>query len=252
MNTNEKVAIITGAGGGVGKAISKRLFSEGAKIVLVGRDYSKLARLIKEFGDKNRVITVKADITKEADVLNVIEQTISVFDRIDILVNSAGTINEPKPFHLMTEDQWTSLINTNLIGIFRTTKAVLPLMMEINDGSIVNISSLLGIRSIPRVPLSVYGATKAGVIMFTRSIAVEYGQYGIRCNCIAPSTIRTQSMEPYLQDENARQILESSFPLRRIGDPEDISAAVSYLCSSDAKWITGIVITVDGGISAKQ
>jgi NADP-dependent 3-hydroxy acid dehydrogenase YdfG len=95
MNTNEKVAIITGAGGGVGKAISKRLFSEGAKLVLVGRDYSKLARLINEFGDQNKVITVKADVTKEADVLNVIEQTISAFDRIDILVNSAGTINEP-------------------------------------------------------------------------------------------------------------------------------------------------------------
>jgi NAD(P)-dependent dehydrogenase (short-subunit alcohol dehydrogenase family) len=88
--------------------------------------------------------------------------------------------------------------------------------------------------------------------MFTRSIAVEYGPYGVRCNCIAPSTIRTQSIEPYLEDEEARTILESTFPLRRIGNAEDIAGAVSYLCSGDANWITGVVMTVDGGISAKQ
>jgi 3-oxoacyl-[acyl-carrier protein] reductase len=107
-------------------------------------------------------------------------------------------------------------------------------------------------RAIPKVPFSVYGVTKAGVIMFTKSIAVEYGQYGIRCNCIAPSTIRSPIIEPYLQDENAKKILESSFPLRKIGEPEDISGAVSYLCSEDAKWITGTILTVDGGITAKQ
>jgi 3-oxoacyl-[acyl-carrier protein] reductase len=252
MNPNESVAIVTGAGGGVGRAISKRLFSEGAKIVMVGRDLSKLITLARECGDENRVLTIRGDITKESDVVNIIEQTISVFDRVDILINSAGTINEPKPFHLMSEDEWAPLIETNLIGTFRTTKSVLPIMMESKSGNIVNISSLLGMRAIPRVPLSVYGVTKAAVIMFTKSIAVEYGQYGIRCNCIAPSTIRTQSIEPYLEDEEARMTLESSFPLRRLGNAEDIAGSVAYLCSSDANWITGIVITVDGGISAKQ
>jgi 3-oxoacyl-[acyl-carrier protein] reductase len=98
----------------------------------------------------------------------------------------------------------------------------------------------------------VYGVTKAGVIMFTKSIAVEYGPYGIRCNCIAPSTIRSPMIEPYLQDENAKKLLESSFPLRRIGEPDDISSAVVYFCSDEAKWITGTILTVDGGISAKQ
>jgi len=152
----------------------------------------------------------------------------------------------------MTEDQWDELIGTNLIGTFRMTKAALPLMMENGSGSIVNISSALGIRSIPKVPLSVYGVTKAGVIMFTRSIAVEYGQYNIRCNCIAPSTIKSSIIEPYLQDEGAKKVLESAFPLRVIGDPEDIAGAVSYLCSEDAKWVTGTVMMIDGGISAKQ
>jgi NAD(P)-dependent dehydrogenase (short-subunit alcohol dehydrogenase family) len=252
MNLMGKVAIVTGAGGGVGRATTKRLVSEGSKVVLLGRERGKLTKVISEVDDKRNLLAVTADITKEAEVLNAIEQTISAFDRIDILVNSAGVLKDPTPFHLMTDDDWMELININLIGTFRTTKAVLPIMMERGSGSIVNISSMLGIRAIPKVPFSVYGVTKAGVIMFTKSIAVEYGQYGIRCNCIAPSTIRSPTIEPYLQDENAKRLLESSFPLRIIGDPEDISGAVSYLCSDDAKWITGTILNVDGGISAKQ
>ncbi|HET7147696.1 MAG TPA: SDR family NAD(P)-dependent oxidoreductase [Candidatus Nitrosopolaris sp.] len=252
MSLKGKVAIVSGAGTGVGKATTKRLFLEGAKVVLIGRDRSRLTKVISDLNAKKNLLAVKADITKEADVINVIEETVSAFDTIDILVNNAGILNDPTPFHKMTDEQWMSLINTNIIGTFRTTKAVLPIMMERRHGSIVNISSLQGIRSILNVPFSVYGVTKAGVIMFTRTIAVEYGEYGIRCNCVAPSTIRSPMIEPYLQDKQAKKTLESSFPLRRIGDPEDISGAVSYLCSDDAKWITGTVLTVDGGMSAKQ
>jgi NAD(P)-dependent dehydrogenase (short-subunit alcohol dehydrogenase family) len=252
MSLKGKVAIVSGAGTGVGKATTKRLFLEGAKVVLIGRDRSRLTKVISDLNGKKNLLAVKADITKEADVINVIEETVSAFDTVDILVNNAGILNDPTPFHKMTDEQWMSLINTNIIGTFRTTKAVLPLMMEKRRGSIVNISSLQGIRSILNVPFSVYGVTKAGVIMFTRTIAVEYGEYGIRCNCVAPSTIRSPMIEPYLQDKQAKKTLESSFPLRRIGDPEDISGAVSYLCSDDAKWITGTVLTVDGGMSAKQ
>jgi NAD(P)-dependent dehydrogenase (short-subunit alcohol dehydrogenase family) len=253
MSLKGKVAIVTGAGGGVGRATTERLAAEGTKVVMVGRQRQKLMKVISEINHSENLLPVSADVTKEAEVLNAIEQAISAFDRIDILVNNAGVLNEATPFHLMTDDQWLPLINTNLIGTFRTTKAVLPIMMERSDGgSIVNISSILGIRAIPKVPFSVYGVTKAGVIMFTKSIAVEYGQYNIRCNCVAPSTIRSPIIEPYLQDENAKMVLESSFPLRRIGDPEDISGAVCYLCSDDAKWITGTILTVDGGITAKQ
>ena len=247
-----KVAMVTGAGGGVGKAISKRLSSEGCKVIMIGRDRNKLQKAASEIGNKKNTMTVIADITKEAEVLSSIDQTINSFDRIDILVNNAGTINDPTPFHEMTEDQWDDLVNTNLFGMFRMTKAVLPLMMKNGGGSIINISSLLGIRSIPRVPLSVYAVTKAGVIMFTRSIAVEYGQYKIRCNCIAPSTIRSSIIEPFLQDDEAKKVLESAFPLHVIGEPEDISGAVAYLCSDDSKWITGTTMMVDGGQSAKQ
>ena len=247
-----KVAIVTGAGGGVGKAISKRLSSEGCKVIMLGRDRTKLQKAASEIGNKKNTMTVIADITKEAEVLSAIDQTINSFDKIDILVNNAGIINDPMPFHEMSEDQWDDLVKTNLFGMFRMTKAVIPVMIENGSGSIVNISSVLGIRSIPLVPLSVYAATKAGVIMFTRSIAVEYGQYKIRCNCVAPSTIRSSIIEPYLQDEEAKKLLESTFPLHVIGEPEDISGAVAYLCSEDSKWVTGTVMMVDGGLSAKQ
>jgi NAD(P)-dependent dehydrogenase (short-subunit alcohol dehydrogenase family) len=247
-----KVAMVTGAGGGVGKAISKRLASEGCKVVLLGRDRNKLQKAASEVGDKKNTLTVATDINKEAEVLSAIDQTIKSFDRIDILVNNAGIINDPEPFHEMSEDRWNDLVETNLFGTFRMTKAVLPVMMKNGGGSIVNISSVLGIRAIPKVPLSVYGVTKAGVIMFTKSIAVEYGQYKIRCNCIAPSTIRSSIIEPYLQDEGAKKMLESTFPLRKVGEPEDIAGAVAYLCSDDSKWVTGTVMMVDGGVSAKQ
>jgi NAD(P)-dependent dehydrogenase (short-subunit alcohol dehydrogenase family) len=247
-----KVAMVTGAGGGVGKAISKRLASEGCRVVLLGRDRNKLQKAASEVGDKKNTLTVATDINKEAEVLSAIDQTIKSFDRIDILVNNAGIINDPEPFHEMSEDRWNDLVETNLFGTFRMTKAVLPVMMKNGGGSIVNISSVLGIRAIPKVPLSVYGVTKAGVIMFTKSIAVEYGQYKIRCNCIAPSTIRSSIIEPYLQDEGAKKMLESTFPLRKVGEPEDIAGAVAYLCSDDSKWVTGTVMMVDGGVSAKQ
>ncbi|HEY7227602.1 MAG TPA: SDR family NAD(P)-dependent oxidoreductase [Nitrososphaeraceae archaeon] len=251
MSLKGKVAIVTGAGGGVGKSTTERLVDEGCKVTLVGRDRSKLTKVISEYEKNNNLLAVSADITKEAEVLNVIEQTISLFDTVDILVNNAGVLNDPISFHLMSEDQWDELISTNLKGTFQMTKAVLPIIMGKKTGSIVNISSLLGIRAIPNVPLSIYGVTKAGIIMFTKSVAVEYGPFGIRCNCIVPSTIRSPMIEPYLQDEKSKELLESSFPLRRIGNTNDISGAVVYLCSDDANWITGTTLTVDGGFSAK-
>ena len=168
-----KVAIVTGAGGGVGRSTTERLLKEGCKVTLVGRSRSKLTKVISDNDNSSNLLAVSADITKEAEVLNVIEQTISSFDTVDILVNNAGVLNDPIPFHQMSEDQWDNLISTNLIGTFQMTKAVLPIIMDKKNGNIVNISSVLGIRAIPNVPLSIYGATKAGIIMFTKSIAAR-------------------------------------------------------------------------------
>lgn len=251
MKLNGKVTIITGASGGIGKSVAQKVLEEGSKVVLVSRNKNKLKKTVEELGKNDNLIYMAADVSHESEVLSVIEQTLTAFDKIDSLINCAAIINDPTPFHLMTEDQWTNLININLKGTFQPIKAVIPLMIEQKSGNIINISSLLGIRAIPKVPFSVYGVTKAGIIMLTKSIAVEYGQYNIRCNCIAPSTIRSPMMEPYLQDENAKRMLEGSFPLKRIGDPEDVANAILFLASDDSKWITGTVMTLDGGISAK-
>lgn len=251
MKLNGKVTIITGASGGIGKSVAQKVLEEGSKVVLVSRNKNKLKKTVEEMGKNDNLIYVAADVSHESEVLSVIEQTLTAFDKIDNLINCAAIINDPTPFHLMTEDQWTNLMNVNLKGTFQPIKAVIPLMIEQKSGNIINISSLLGIRAIPKVPFSVYGVTKAGIIMLTKSIAVEYGQYNIRCNCIAPSTIRSPMMEPYLQDENAKRMLEGSFPLKRIGDPEDVANAILFLSSDDSKWITGTVMTLDGGISAK-
>lgn len=251
MKLNGKVTIITGASGGIGKSVAQKVLEEGSKVVLVSRNKNKLKKTVDELGKNDNLIYAAADVSHESEVLSVIEQTLTAFDKIDNLINCAAIINDPTPFHLMTEDQWTNLMNVNLKGTFQPIKAVIPLMIEQKSGNIINISSLLGIRAIPKVPFSVYGVTKAGIIMLTKSIAVEYGQYNIRCNCIAPSTIRSPMMEPYLQDENAKRMLEGSFPLKRIGDPEDVANAILFLSSDDSKWITGTVMTLDGGISAK-
>lgn len=251
MKLDGKVTIITGASGGIGKSAAQKVLQEGSKVVLVSRDKNRLKKTAEEIGKNDNLMRIAADVTRESEVLSVVEQTLTVFDRIDILINCAAIINDPTPFHSMTEDQWTNLMNVNLKGTFQPIKAVIPIMLEQKSGNIINISSLLGIRAIPKVPFSVYGVTKAGIIMLTKSIAVEYGQYNIRCNCIAPSTIRSPIMEPYLQDENAKRMLEGAFPLKRIGEPDDVANAILFLSSEESKWITGTVMAVDGGISAK-
>jgi NAD(P)-dependent dehydrogenase (short-subunit alcohol dehydrogenase family) len=251
MNLTNKVAIITGAGGTVGRDITKSLISEGCQVVINGRDAKKLNSLSKEIGNKKDILILPGDIAKEGDVLSMIENISNNYNKIDILINNAGVINDPKSFHLTTQDEWMNLINVHVIGALQMTKAVLPLMVENRDGCIINIASTLGTRAIPGVPLSIYGLTKGGIISFTKHIAVEYGPYGIRCNCIVPSTIRTPFLEPFMRDENARKTLESSFPLRRIGEPSDISNAILFLCSDKSKWITGAEIDIDGGITAK-
>ena len=160
------------------------------------------------------------------------EQIISKYGKIDILVNSAGKINDPVHFHEMSEDEITKLIEVNMLGVFKMTKAVLPNMRENKNGSIINIGSISSERAIPRVHLAVYSATKAAISMFTKSIAVEYARSNIRCNCINPGLI--------------------NLPLNRIGEPEDVSNAVAYFASDEANWITGTILNVDGGKSASE
>ncbi len=253
MRLKNKITLITGASGSIGSSTARLFAKEGSSLILLGRDINKLKNLSNELSNNYSIeaLPVKADITNEEEVQASINLAIDKFSRIDILINNAGFTNDPIEFHKTTDDLWQQLVDTNLIGVFRVTRAALPFMMERRYGSIVNISSVGGMKATDKVPLAVYNATKAGVIMFTKSIALEYAKYNIRCNCVCPGTVRSKFLEPYLEDDEASKILNSTQPLGRIGEPEDVANAILYISSDEASWVTGTILVIDGGLSTK-
>jgi 3-oxoacyl-[acyl-carrier protein] reductase len=168
------------------------------------------------------------------------------------LVNNAAKINDAIHFHEMNDSDIVDLIETNIMGTFRITKAVIPKMLENKSGCIINIGSISSERAIPRVHLAVYSATKAALSMFTKSMAVEYARRNIRCNCLNLGIINAGMIKPYLEDPNARKVLEERLPLNRIGQPNDVSNAAVFLASDEANWITGAILNIDGGKSASE
>lgn len=253
MRLKDKVAIVTGASSDIGAVIVKRFVEEGANVVLVGRRIDALKKTSSSIknGDK-QTVTIPCDITDDAQVIQTVGQVFDHYGRIDILVNNAAIINDPVHFHEMSDSAWTNLIDTNLIGTFRMTRAVLNKMLEKKNGSIINIGSISSERAIPKVHLTVYCATKAAINMFTKGIAVEYARKNIRCNCINPGIINAGMIKPYLAYPEAKKVLEDRQPLNRIGEPEDVANAAVYLASDEANWISGIIVNVDGGKSASE
>jgi len=241
----DKVAIVTGASRGIGEATARVLAKHGAKVAMIARDLNRLKEVASSI---ENALPIKADVTLEGDVQLAVNEVIKNFDRIDILVNNVGYINDPTPFHLMHDEDWEALINLNLMSTLRMTRAVLPIMMEQKDGCIINVSSVAGIKAY-RIPLALYNTLKAGIIMFTKSIALEYAQYNIRCNCVCPGTIKSKFLEPYLEDKESMEGLNRLQPLGRIGEPEDVANTIAYLASRHANWITGTMVIVDGGLS---
>ena len=252
MRLNDKVVIVTGASSDIGKGIVKRFVEEGAKIVLVARNLKELEKTRKEIGNDESTTSVSCDLTDESQVIQSVNQIMDTYGKIDILVNNAGAINDPTHFHDMQDSEIKKLIDINLLGVFHMTKAVLSKMSDVKSGSIVNIGSISSERAIPRVHLAVYSATKAAISMFTKSIAVEYARKNIRCNCINPGIINSGMIKPYLDDPQARKVLEERLPLARIGEPLDVANAALYLASDESNWVTGVILNVDGGKTASE
>ena len=252
MRLKDKVAIVTGASSEIGVSILKRLVEEGAKVVLLGRNLNSLEKARSEVPDKDATVAISCDITNESQVIQTMGQILNNYGKVDILVNSAGTINDPIHFHEMSESEIMRLIDVNMLGVFKMTKAVLPSMRENKSGCIVNIGSISSERAIPRVHLAVYSATKAAINMFTKSIAVEYARSNVRCVCINPGIINSGMIKPYLDDPKARKVLEDRLPLNRIGEPVDVANAVVNMASDEANWITGTILNVDGGKTASE
>ena len=252
MQFDQKVVIVTGASSDIGKGIVKQFVGEGAKTIMIARNIEQLEQARKEIGNEQLTTPISCDLTDESQVIQTINQIMDTFGKIDVLVNNAGAINDPIHFHEMQIPEIKRLIDVNLLGVFYITKSVLSKMTEVQNGSIVNIGSISGERAIQRVHLAVYSATKAAISMFTKSIAVEYARKNIRCNCVNPGIINSGMIKSYLEDPQARKILEDRLPLSRIGEPEDVANAVLYMASDEASWVTGSILNVDGGKTASE
>ena len=252
MRLKDKVSIVTGASSDIGKAIVKRFAEEGSKVVLIARDLEKLEKARKEIGNEGLTVSMSCDLSDESQVFQTVNQVIDTYGKIDILVNNAGAINDPVHFHEMEDSEIKKLIDVNLFGVFHMTKAILAKMSDVKSGAIVNIGSISGERAIPRVHLAAYSSTKAAISMFTKAIAVEYARRHIRCNSVNPGIINSGMIKPYLDDPQARKVIEERIPLVRIGEPTDVANATLFLASEEANWITGTILNVDGGKTASE
>ena len=245
MRLKDKTAIITGGGSGIGLATARAFCKEGAKVILYGRRKEKLISAADELGDS--VLIVQGDMTHNDDLDQLINKTLNNFKGIDILVNSAGLYNGA-PLHEISDSQWDGIMDINIRSIFQLTRRVLPIMMAQKSGSIVHISSILGLIAVPQV--AAYNVSKGALNQFSRSIAVEYGSYGIRSNSICPGLIETDMTADLMKDASLMQEWSKEYPIGRFGKPEDVASACLFLASDESSFITGTVLPVDGGFTA--
>ncbi|PAW76775.1 MAG: 3-oxoacyl-[acyl-carrier-protein] reductase [Verrucomicrobia bacterium Tous-C9LFEB] len=241
---NNKKALVTGASRGLGRAIAVRLAKAGADVACISRSVESVAQTVEEINALGRKAKGYAvDVADGAAVETAVGEIATEFGAIDILVNNAGVTRDGLLMR-MSSDDWDAVINTNLKGAFHWTKPVSRLMAKQRAGKIVNIASVIGL--IGNAGQANYAASKAGLIGFSKSVAKEFASRGITCNVVCPGFIDTD-MTKVLSEEIKKKLLER-IPLQRFGQPEDVSGVVEFLCSQAADYVTGQVVTVDGGM----
>lgn len=248
MRLKNKVAFVTGAARGIGQAIAERLAQEGAKVVVVDRNTTETVDNIKKEGGK--AIFIKADLTDAGAIKKTVDTALKEFGTIDILVNNA-CITVAKPITETTEEDWHIVHDMGLKGTWMVTKAVVPIMIKNKSGKIINSGSLAGIRAFANQ--SIYCAIKGGVVNMTKELAIELAPHGITANVINPGVIDTPLFIDQgnpLEGEFLAGILPN-IPLGRVGTPKDVAGVVAFLASSDSDYMTGALINIDGGWSAK-
>ncbi len=240
-----KVAFITGGSRGIGKQVALKFAKNGYNIVInYVSDNTDIKGLQEEFEKENvELLLVKADVTKKEEIQNLVKTAIEKFGYIDVLVNNAG-ITRDGLLMRMKEEDFDKVIEINLKGTFLVTKEVIPYMMKKREGSIINISSVVGL--VGNAGQSNYAASKAGIIGFTKSVAKELASRNIRANCVAPGFIKTDMTD--VLSEEVKENIHNQIPLKRMGTPEEVANLVYFLGSEESKYITGQVINVDGGM----
>jgi NAD(P)-dependent dehydrogenase (short-subunit alcohol dehydrogenase family) len=244
-----KIAIITGAGTGIGRACALAFASEGAKLILVGRRKQLLESVSREIGnDKHSPLLIPADVSRTSDIERIIKESVDRYGGIHTLVNNAGLLHIGTAEQI-TEKQWDETFNTNVRGLWLLSRAVLPVFRKSGGGSIINIASVLGINGARN--RAAYAASKGAVVLLTKCMAIDHGPENIRVNAICPSFVETDLTAEVLRQaahpEAVRKERASVHPIGRLGKPEDIAGMAVYLASDESSWVTGAALPVDGG-----
>src|SRR5215813_8700613 len=253
MNLQNKIALVTGGGTGIGRSVAESLVALGAKVVINGRREDILTQAQLQIDASGKKITaVVGDIANPATAQRMIETALKHFGGVDILINNAG-IFKPAPFLEHTADEVNGYLDIILKGTFFASQAVIPAMRQRGGGAIVNIGSMWATQAIGLTPSSAYSAAKAGVHAPTRNLAIEFAKDRIRVNTVAPAVVETPIYNTFLTADEVAKILptfNAFHPLGRNGQPQDVVAAILFLASDEAAWITGAILAVDGGVTA--
>ena len=244
MGVENKVAVVTGAAQGIGKAIATLLAQKGARVVVCDINLEMATETVREIESGGATChAIKADVTQLGDADQIVKETVQQCGTLDILVNNAG-ITKDNVLLRMKEEQWDQVMAVNLKGTFTCTKAAIRVMMRQKKGTIINVASITGLMG--NAGQANYSASKAGVIGFTKAVAREYADRGITVNAVAPGFITTAMTDAIPEKE--RETLIDQIPLNRLGSPEDVANAVYFLASEEASYITGQVISINGGL----
>lgn len=245
-NLDGKVAVVFGASVGIGAATAEIMAKSGAKVILASRNVAAMEKTVKNIKDEGfEAKCIKVDVTNFQEVKAAVACAVQSYGGLDIVVNNAGINETPAPVHEISDEIFDKIMNTNLKGVFYGMKATLPEIIKRGGGAVVNVSSVGGLIAAPGI--SPYCASKHAVIGLSKSAALDYAEKGIRVNIVSPGAVDTAIFNDWQESEEAREAFIALHPLGRVGQPEEIGAAIAWLASDAAGYITGAVLPIDGG-----